>query len=274
MVAAHEEDALLEHDLEREQQADDFEGVLAAVDIVAEEEVVDDVDVAGLAARRAELVEEPHQVDKLAVDVAKALDRRRQLEEGRLALEHILRRVAECDDLVGVKDEGVVGRGCPRARPQQQVHDLAVDAALRWLPRESEVVDALALLRQPVDRDGARELILPADLGTARDHGRASLVLALALAEHLSQIQLRRCRPHPRGRRPSSGGRVDGSAATVLIARRCVVVVVVVVVVIILYTIVAPLPVARRLVLRGWSECIGILLSGGEECIGILLSGG
>ena len=42
----------------------------------AEEEVVDELDVARLLGRRAVLVEEAHQVAKLAVDVAKDLDGR------------------------------------------------------------------------------------------------------------------------------------------------------------------------------------------------------
>ena len=53
-------------DLEREQQADGLERVRAAVDVVAEEKIVDVRDVPG-GAGRAVLFEKSHQVTKLAV---------------------------------------------------------------------------------------------------------------------------------------------------------------------------------------------------------------
>lgn len=60
-------------DLEREQQADGLERVRAAVDVVAEEKVVDVRDVPS-GARRAVLLEKAHQVTELAVQVSEDLD--------------------------------------------------------------------------------------------------------------------------------------------------------------------------------------------------------
>ena len=61
-------------DLEREQQADGLERVRAAVDVVAEEKIVDVRDVPG-SARRAVLFEKAHQVAKLPVQVPEDLHR-------------------------------------------------------------------------------------------------------------------------------------------------------------------------------------------------------
>ena len=62
-------------DLQREQQADGLERVRAAVDIVAEEKIVDVRDVPS-GAGRAILLEKAHQVTKLAVQVSEDLDGR------------------------------------------------------------------------------------------------------------------------------------------------------------------------------------------------------
>ena len=59
--------------LEREEQADGLERVRAAVDVVAEEEIVDVGDVPS-GAGRAVLFEKAHQVPKLAVQVPEDLD--------------------------------------------------------------------------------------------------------------------------------------------------------------------------------------------------------
>ena len=59
--------------LEGQQQADGLQGVGAAVDIVAQEEVVDVGDVAGRAGR-AVLLKQAHEVPKLAVQVAEDFD--------------------------------------------------------------------------------------------------------------------------------------------------------------------------------------------------------
>ena len=61
-------------DLEREQQADGLERVRAAVDVVAEEKIVDVRDVPS-GARRAVLLEKAHQITELAVQVSEDLDR-------------------------------------------------------------------------------------------------------------------------------------------------------------------------------------------------------
>ena len=86
VVAAQQVDAAGVLDLEREQQADRFERVRAAVDVVAEEEVVDVGDVAR-GAGHAVLLEEAHEVAKLAVQVAEDLDRRLELQHRRLRLQ-------------------------------------------------------------------------------------------------------------------------------------------------------------------------------------------
>ena len=60
-------------DLERQQEADRFQRVGAAVDVVAQKKVVDVGDVARRRGR-AILFKEAHEVTKLAVQVAKDLD--------------------------------------------------------------------------------------------------------------------------------------------------------------------------------------------------------
>lgn len=72
VVAADQVHCVRVLDLEREQQADGFQRVRAAVDIVAQEDVVDVSDVPR-RARRAVLFKKAHEVPKLAVQVAKDL---------------------------------------------------------------------------------------------------------------------------------------------------------------------------------------------------------
>jgi hypothetical protein len=64
--------------LEREEERDCLERMRAAVNIVAEEQVVDICDVAS-SGRAAVLGKQAHQVAKLPVEVAEDLHRRRQL---------------------------------------------------------------------------------------------------------------------------------------------------------------------------------------------------
>ena len=72
VVAANQVHRVRVLDLEREEQADGLERVRAAVDVVAQEDVVDVRDVAR-RARRAVLFKQAHEVPKLAVEVAKDL---------------------------------------------------------------------------------------------------------------------------------------------------------------------------------------------------------
>ena len=74
VVAAKDEEVLGVLDLVREQQADALQAVLAAVDVVAEEEVV-------RVRREAAVLKQPQQVVELPVDVADELQRRLELEE-------------------------------------------------------------------------------------------------------------------------------------------------------------------------------------------------
>lgn len=75
MVAAYEVHGLGVLELEREQQADGLQGVRAPVHVVAQEQVVDVGDVAR-GRGRAVLLEQPHQVPELPVQVPEDLHRR------------------------------------------------------------------------------------------------------------------------------------------------------------------------------------------------------
>ncbi len=74
VVSAENEEVLGELDLEGEDEADALEALLAAVDVVAEEEVVG-------GRREAAVLEEAEQIVVLAVDVAADLDGRLELEQ-------------------------------------------------------------------------------------------------------------------------------------------------------------------------------------------------
>ena len=67
--------------LQRKKQRDRLQRVRAAIDIVAEEQVINVRDVA-CCRRTAVLGEQAHQVTKLTMQVAENLDRRRQLKHG------------------------------------------------------------------------------------------------------------------------------------------------------------------------------------------------
>ena len=82
MVATEDEKVLGVLDLVCEQEADDLEGLLAAVDIVAQEEVV------GLGGE-ATVFEQAEQIVVLAVDVTTDLDGCLQLEEDGLGDEDL-----------------------------------------------------------------------------------------------------------------------------------------------------------------------------------------
>ena len=75
MVAAYEVHSLGVLELQRQQQADGFQGVRAPVHVVAQEQVVDVGDVTR-GRGRAVLLKQPHQVAKLAVQVPEDLHRR------------------------------------------------------------------------------------------------------------------------------------------------------------------------------------------------------
>ena len=73
MVATDEVHILGVLDLEGQEQADGLQGVGPSVHIVPQEQVVDVGDVA-CRAGHAVLLEQPHQVPKLAVKITKQLD--------------------------------------------------------------------------------------------------------------------------------------------------------------------------------------------------------
>ena len=75
MVASDEMDGVGVLDLEGQQQADGLQAVSAPVHIIPQEQVVDVRDVSRCAGR-AILLEQPHQIPKLAMQVSKYLDRR------------------------------------------------------------------------------------------------------------------------------------------------------------------------------------------------------
>mmetsp|Transcript_118105 Transcript_118105/g.294464 ORF Transcript_118105/g.294464 Transcript_118105/m.294464 type:complete len:334 (-) Transcript_118105:1535-2536(-) len=130
MVAADEVYLVGILDLEREQKADGLERETASVHKVTQEKVVHGVDVAPLAVgRRLVPSEESHQVEILPVDVAIDLDRRAQLENHVLALEHLEHRVAQLRNLSGVEEKPVRIRvRLPSGRLQQVLDDEGGDA--------------------------------------------------------------------------------------------------------------------------------------------------
>ena len=71
-----------------EQEADGFQGLLATVDVVAQEQVV------GLGWKAA-VLEQTQQVSVLAVDVAAYFERRLQLEQDRLTEKYLARLQAQ-----------------------------------------------------------------------------------------------------------------------------------------------------------------------------------
>mmetsp|Transcript_1293 Transcript_1293/g.3308 ORF Transcript_1293/g.3308 Transcript_1293/m.3308 type:complete len:288 (-) Transcript_1293:229-1092(-) len=92
-------------------------------------------------------MEEPHQIAKLPVEVAKDLHRRLQAQDRRLLAEDGLRGVAEVHDLARPQDEGPVCRWLPRVRPQQLLQDPLVNALEGSAPLEDrrelgELLDA------------------------------------------------------------------------------------------------------------------------------------
>mmetsp|Transcript_22516 Transcript_22516/g.74662 ORF Transcript_22516/g.74662 Transcript_22516/m.74662 type:complete len:231 (+) Transcript_22516:653-1345(+) len=104
---------------EEEQRA--LEPVRATVNVVAEEEVV------GLR-REAAVLEEPQQVVVLPVDVAADLDRRLELEQDRLAHEHLARAHAQHADLVVLERDLLAGALAPH---REQLLQHGVDGVRR-----------------------------------------------------------------------------------------------------------------------------------------------
>ena len=88
VVAAQDGDALGVADFERDEEGHRLDGEVAAVDVVAHEEVV------GVRVRPADL-EELHQVVELAVDVAADGDRALDRLHVRFVLQHLARLLAE-----------------------------------------------------------------------------------------------------------------------------------------------------------------------------------
>lgn len=91
MVPSKEEKVLGVFDLVAQEEEDGLEGLLAPVDIVSEEEVVG-------ARREPAHLEQPDQVAVLSVDVADNLDRRGELDQGRLGKEDLARGLADGGD--------------------------------------------------------------------------------------------------------------------------------------------------------------------------------
>jgi len=92
VVAAQQEEVLRVFDLVGEQQADGLQRLLAAVDVVAQEEVV-------RLRRKAAVLEQTQQIVVLAVDVAADLERGLQLEQNGLREEYLARLEAQGPDL-------------------------------------------------------------------------------------------------------------------------------------------------------------------------------
>ena len=82
VVAAQEVKLVWELDLVRQQQANGFDALLAAVHVVAEEQVL-----AAVLPRLTHHAEQAKQVDKLAVDVAEYLDGRLDFNQHRFLFE-------------------------------------------------------------------------------------------------------------------------------------------------------------------------------------------
>lgn len=81
MIASYEVHSLWVLNLERQQQADGFQGVCAAVDVVSQEQIVNVGYVPG-RGRRPILLKQPHQVPKLTMQVPKDLHRRCSIPTG------------------------------------------------------------------------------------------------------------------------------------------------------------------------------------------------
>ena len=128
MVAAQQEEVFGVLDLVGEQQADGFDGVLAAVHVVAQEEVVG-------VGREAAQVEQSQQVVELPVDVAD-LPNKAYHFDGRLELQH---------DGLGHEDLDALG---------QQVLDLGLGQVDALLHLESahgqQLLDHLVHLAVPL----------------------------------------------------------------------------------------------------------------------------
>ena len=92
MVPSEQEEVFGVLDLVAQEEEDRLEGLLPAVDIVAEEEVV------GRGGESAHL-KEADEVRVLAVDVADDLDGRAEFDEGRLGEEDLARGLADGGDL-------------------------------------------------------------------------------------------------------------------------------------------------------------------------------
>ena len=162
VVAAEQVDLVLVAQLQREEHQDDLQTARAAVDVVAQKEVVEAVDVAveERVVGRPEGVEQAHQVQVLAVDVAEDLDRRAHLQHHLLALEELHHLLTQDVDLVAlyVGEEVVVRRdGLVVLGAQQRLEEGRVDAlqhdglvGVRVLVLEAHA-QLLVLLLQLVD---------------------------------------------------------------------------------------------------------------------------
>lgn len=92
VIAAQQEKILRILDLVRQQQAYRFQGLLAPVDVVAQEQVI-------CLGRETAVLEEPQQIGVLAVYVAADLKRRLQLQQNRLLQENLPRLETEATHL-------------------------------------------------------------------------------------------------------------------------------------------------------------------------------
>ena len=120
VVAPEQEEVLWVLDLVGEQEADGLQRLLAAVNVVPEEEVV------GLG-REAAVLEEPQEVVVLAVDVAADLERRLQLQEDGLGQEDLPRLEAEAADLVLRQLHVLAGAGPADWEAEKKNHELGFE---------------------------------------------------------------------------------------------------------------------------------------------------
>jgi hypothetical protein len=102
VVAADEVDLFGVDAFEGEEEADSLEGVAAAVHEIAQEDVVEVLDVFlfALFVGRAVEGEETHEVRELPVDVSEYLQGGFRLQDDRLAHDDLFRQVAEGNDLL------------------------------------------------------------------------------------------------------------------------------------------------------------------------------
>ena len=112
VVAAEQEDLARVLQFQGEQEADHLKTLTAAVDVIAEEDIVEAANITSLL-RRLPNVKEAHQSVVVAVDVTKDLDRRLQLlDKHRLLLEDLADLVDQLEHLLTLDVEGAHKRDC------------------------------------------------------------------------------------------------------------------------------------------------------------------